>query len=500
MLTLSRSFVALLALLVLAPASLRAQNDVPYDLRQIIAELDRYEKAVDAMVAGDRPVMKKYLKKINGIGSSLSKSPNKKHPKYKDCNTRYNNLKNACIKKGTSAPPKATFDEDRLRQIGEGAEKLRRQMGQIQVSQLADPAFQKRLEAAVVSFEKALAPFPATDPRVKKVAQLVMNNRRTYDAGMEAHRKNTAEAGYQEKFSAIYAKYQRKNLPPTPDFPMTPEEVTRYTALLNKLTKEELPKDKAWLDSLKGNPDVNKQRLSSMLYTVGSDLPRQFSESLVVLGRNLEAQLDVEKHFLKNVLETNPEDQNHIVNRLLGEGRYEQQMKNFARCENQLACLRAYDAAVGKTQDNKLKRDAAAERIGNAKKHFMTCMEKAYETVVFPKPLKQPDLLAIAQKVLKKKDSGVKGWERLEVTYPKKRKEKREGTLRYGTVTSTLTTYHYVWDEFGVTTAEKKGDAYYLFYNKIKLYHSGAENTNTDEWFLASRIQLSRIKPDNIKK
>lgn len=497
---LPRRIVAALLCLLALRGGLCAQQNVPYDLKQALSELDRLEKAVEEMVPGDRPVMKAQLKKLGKLGSALSKSPNKKHPKYKECADRYNNLKTKCIEKGSAAPPPAAFDEGQLRKLADATEKMRRQMGTIQVSQLGDPNFKKRLEQNVLTLEKALATYPAKDPRVKKVAQAVGVVRRTYDAGVEAHRKNQAKAGFQEKFSAIYAKYNRKNLPPEPEFPMEPAEVERYVTLMRTLVDKELPADYKWLYGLKGNPDVDKQRLSSMLHHTGNGLPRDFKNQVVVLGRNLFAQLDVEKHFLKMVMETDPEDRNHIVNRLLGEGNYEANMKSLARCERELACIEAYDRAMGTLEKNAAMRKNAAEKIGAAKKHFEACMQKAYDTVKFPKTIAKDDLLAIAKKTLARKKYGVKGWERMGVTYDKKRKEKREGTLRHGTVTSTLTTYHYVWDEFGVTTAEKVGEDYYLFFNKFSLYQSGAETTPTDDWILSSRIQLSRIKRENIGK
>lgn len=495
-----RGFLSVLLGLLVVQGGLIAQQNIPHDLKQALADLDRYEKAVEEMVPGDRPLMKKYLKKISGIGSNLSKSPNKRHPKYKECANRYNNLKTACIQKGQSAPPPATFDEGRLQKLADAAEKVRRGLGSIRVNQLGDPAFKKRLEDNVVALEKALATYPAKDPRVKKVAQTVDVVRRTYDAGVEAYRQSQARAGFQEKFSAIYAKYNRKNLPPTPEFPMEPAEVERYVTLMRRLVDEELPADNAWLQSLKGNPDVDKQRLSSMLHHTGSGLPRTFRDSVTVLGRNLAAQLDSEKHFLKIVMETNPEDQNHIVNRLLGEGRYEANMKSLDRCRRELACLVAFDRAMGTLEKNAATREVAEKKIAAAETHFRTCMEKAYDTVTFPKTIDNAELAAIAAKTLKLKKYEVKGWERLGVTYDKKRKEKREGTLRHGTVTSTLTTYHYVWDEFGATTAEKVGDQHYLYFNKFKFYHQGAETTPTGEWILTSRIQLSRIKPENVGK
>ena len=68
------------------------------------------------------------------------------------------------------------------------------------------------------------------------------------------------------------------------------------------------------------------------------------------------------------------------------------------------------------------------------------------------------------------------------------------------TLTGTETTYFYEWDEFQVATAEPVGDKYYIFYNTLKFFTSGASTTPLNRWVIAGRFQGSEIPKDNIDR
>ena len=88
----------------------------------------------------------------------------------------------------------------------------------------------------------------------------------------------------------------------------------------------------------------------------------------------------------------------------------------------------------------------------------------------------------------------------LVVTSKMSRKEKDEGTIRGTTTGASITTYHYVWDEFHVVTAEKMGDEMWVFHNLLKYYHSSDSVTPQDEWILSRRFPSTQILPGNLSK
>ena len=103
--------------------------------------------------------------------------------------------------------------------------------------------------------------------------------------------------------------------------------------------------------------------------------------------------------------------------------------------------------------------------------------KSALAQVRLPKPVKldeqgMAELTKIATETLALKKYGTNKILKLVVTSKLSRKEKTEGDIR-GTVTgATITTYHYVWDEYHVVTAEQIGDDVWIFYNTLKFYHS----------------------------
>jgi len=64
----------------------------------------------------------------------------------------------------------------------------------------------------------------------------------------------------------------------------------------------------------------------------------------------------------------------------------------------------------------------------------------------------------------------------------------------------TTTTYHYVWDEFNVTTLEKVKGKFYLISHKFKYYKSGPKSHKLNRWLLAYRGMGTEILKANISK
>ena len=95
--------------------------------------------------------------------------------------------------------------------------------------------------------------------------------------------------------------------------------------------------------------------------------------------------------------------------------------------------------------------------------------------------------------MLKDPKHGVNPYQRMVVSYDVHRKEKREGYIDPGAVYTTISIYHYEWDEYNVTTAEQVGDKYFMFVNKLKYFLSGDATTPTGRWILSTRFP---VEPD----
>ena len=53
-------------------------------------------------------------------------------------------------------------------------------------------------------------------------------------------------------------------------------------------------------------------------------------------------------------------------------------------------------------------------------------------------------------------------------------------------------------DEFQVTTAELVGEEHYLFYNRLKFFHSAGSTTPTGRWILSERFRSTRILREHL--
>jgi hypothetical protein len=111
-----------------------------------------------------------------------------------------------------------------------------------------------------------------------------------------------------------------------------------------------------------------------------------------------------------------------------------------------------------------------------------------------------PYLLDVAAATLKKPGYGVGEWQRLVINTETVRHESREAWVTPGTVSTTISYYHYVWDQFQVTTAERQGDEVWLFANTLKRYESGDPTKKIGQWILSQRFELTRILPENVDK
>ena len=158
----------------------------------------------------------------------------------------------------------------------------------------------------------------------------------------------------------------------------------------------------------------------------------------------------------------------------------------------------AYDAAIGRSDGA----DRAVQQ-GNFEDGIAAFKEKrdvALDGKRMPEAQSQDaDLLAAAAEVLARPQYGF-DHKRLVINYDIQRKERTEGEIDSGAVTTTFTATHYVWDEFQATTAEKVGGAYYLFVNEFHFYHTADSTVPTGKWVLHDRFQSSQILPDNITK
>jgi uncharacterized protein YjdB len=120
------------------------------------------------------------------------------------------------------------------------------------------------------------------------------------------------------------------------------------------------------------------------------------------------------------------------------------------------------------------------------------------------------ELLAVASSILKSPEYGADYIQRMVINADLQNYEKESSETRYDdvdvslsgkvTLTGEKTTYHYTWQQFQVTTAERIGQRYFMFHNTFKYFTRGSTITPLRKWVLSMRIQGNEILKENIAK
>ena len=308
--------------------------------------------------------------------------------------------------------------------------------------------------------------------------------------------KLTAEYGQiLARFDSINGKYIGKNLPDPLDKPLT-EVTTRVWVETIVAVMGDLDTDAAWLDSIKRLNIVDKQKLSSAIFWVGTKARRDLQKMLDDAAGFVEGWAKTAERMAEFIEGIDVNDRNDVANKLLGEGKFEETVEGLRNGLHDIAMAKVFEDALD--QDTS-QRDAQRARHEAAQERFEELVEVALNDIRMPKSRSDDDeLLEIAAEVLKDPKHGVNPYLRMVASYDVHRKEKREGYIDPGTVYTTVSIYHYVWDEYNVTTAEKVGDKFYMHVNKLKYFHSGDATTPTGRWILATRFKSSQILEENI--
>ena len=199
------------------------------------------------------------------------------------------------------------------------------------------------------------------------------------------------------------------------------------------------------------------------------------------------------------ILETDAKDRDQVSNRILGKGRFDENMVRLRQGEHAVAIAMVHDTAMAIATPPD--RTAQLAKAKKATAHLQALTVACLDAARMPEAAStDAELTRIATETLKAPAYAVPAWERLVINRDKVHYQRRESWIRPGTVAATVSTYDYVWDEFQVTTAEKQGDEVWLWANRLKHYTSGDPTTPIGRWILSERFQMTRILPENVAK
>lgn len=281
--------------------------------------------------------------------------------------------------------------------------------------------------------------------------------------------------------------------------PLSEEQLRGWATDLRNWRDTEITADLAFLDAAAGNAVVDSQHVARLRHWLADSWLRRISEVDGAVRARIESGVLDGQRIADFILETKADDRDQVVNRILGKGRFDDNMARLRDGAHATAMAGVYDQAMAVPVPSD--RAAQSDKMARAIAHLQRLAVTALDAVRMPTAATtDAELLRIAADTLRKPDYGVKGWERLVINSDKVRQEARQAWVQPGTVSTTISYYHYVWDQFQVTTAEKVGDEVWLFFNLLKHYHSGDPTKPIGRWVLSQRFESTRILLENLDK
>jgi hypothetical protein len=527
----TQSLIRTTSLLALLAAPAFAQDQL---VKQALKKIERVEQALATLPAGDAKAANRLLGDLKWANKRLKGAYKKTTSHWQDANRRLQAADQAVrARAAASGPPSSGkppasgqptgkqptgnqptgnqpatggpvigADFEKLQQLDKEVRNGFHNLGLLNKSFMGDAYRVGSIQKELTGLRKRLAAFPAGDKNVKIVAANLQRFEDQFTRWREEFAADQAAAGdLGAQLEAIAKKYAHDQLPGALHWPYERDKLTQWAARTAQLLAE-LPKDAEVVGRARGNAMLRK-RANSLYHRVSSALPRRLGEHVQAVRYGCDHAAKDASRVARTLAETDPADRNAVANRVLMPGALERSLRMLNDG------LEAVDLAA--TLDRSFPPEPPVDRkqqraeIERSIATLRALAKASLAEVRMPAQVGQPaekvaELTAIAEKVLARDKYGVHPIQRLIVTSKPQRKEKTEGSIT-GTVTGArVTTYHYVWDEYRVVTAEKVGDETWIFHNTLKFYHSSDSVTPQDVWILSRRFQGTQILADNVAK
>ena len=511
------------------------------NIKAVMDDLTRFEQQL-----GSNPspsTVNRTIKLLELTRKRLESSPNQTHPSWAEAAQRYNELVNrlrspaaapAQPAQSTSAPaatpapaqpaaPAArqliSQDVARLRKLQRDIEGATRTIDQGGVKPFQDPAYAQQQQALADRFRQQLSAYAefADHPDVQGVDAALQQFERLLAVGLAEGSKSGAGLGdVQGRLAAIYQRV--KSPPASPPEPLTAESLEQWIGQLESI-RQQAAADQAELAEIKATAHLpltrgtveqgaafDMQNVDSMLAVIDRNL-RTLDASLQQLTANLDAQMRQTEKTLDFYDALDPADPEAQKNLFLGEGQMEKGLgaldAEIQRIEAAIALDRRLD------RDTLDEREDLLERAQEIRADYIEKREEALQLVRMPEEATDDDdLREVAEEVLENPKYGVGEIQRLVLNTEKSHHRRESSEVEFDdvevstsgdvTLTGTETTTIYEWDEFQVATAEPVGDRFFIFYNTLRHFTSGASTTPLNRWVLSSRFQSTEILEENI--
>ena len=458
-------------------------------LARVQGELNMIAKQVGGLKAGDHGVAARHVTDTMRLGQELSVYPNREDPAWIEAATLYGQINNHLIT--VMAPSWQAHLQTTAEQIGKMTPLDYMDPGKVDY-------VNQRLNALFGEMQTYQNP---QNPVIAETTQALIQVGTTFDQRVKQAAAEQAKLGdYAGELAAVVERTRALEIPEPLTAPTSEAEVEAYVTAI-KGAQNQIDQDLAYLQSIDGKAPLTVEQANSFreARTVLSQSKQgDIKQSLELSTYAMDHWVINGERVLNGLAEVDPNDSEDQANRLLGQGRFEENMNRLSEGLTAVRVAAAYDSAIARSDG--ADRAVQQRNFEQGIAAFKQKRQVALDGKRMPEAQSQDaDLLAAAAEVLARPQYGF-DHERLVINYDIQRKERTEGEIDSGAVTTTFTATHYVWDEFQATTAEKVGGEYYLFINEFHFYHTADSTVPTGKWVLHDRFQSSQILPDNIAR
>lgn len=476
-------------------------------VKQALGRIETVEQQEPKLTAGDTATANRLLGDLAWAKKRLDAVVKKDATHWQAAVDRLAAVRQKVEAKGKAATtpaaggtPTTAVDAARLAQLDKEIGNALGNLRLLSTKHLDDDFRARSTSKEIEGLAQRLAAMPAEDASVKPVAARFTELRTLFDGHMAQLEKDRAALpALQKRLAELDAKYDAERLPGPLTLPFDEAQLRTWAAEIKRWRDRELPADLTFLGDAARNAVADAQHVARLTHWLTELRDRRIAEATRGLADALQRGVDEGAQLAAWILATDAKDRDQVQNRILGKGAFDGNLQRLRAGQDTLALARVHDELMAGKPDPA--RVAQAAQLDQAIAHLRQLAVATLDAVRMPAAAStDAELLRIAEETLKKPGYGVGAWQRLVVNTEKVKHERREAWVRGGAVAATVSYYHYVWEQFQVTTAEKVGDELWLFANTLKRYESGDPTTPVGRWILSQRFELTRILPENVAK
>lgn len=535
--TVKRSLVLMIALSLVGAAA--ASEPADREIAAAIADIERYEQEYGGLSEARAANVNRVKRLLGLTRERLDGSAHRDDPSWIEADQRLEAL--LAHLDGLLAPPAAagsaaavapeaataspaapqmiSQDQARIAKLNRDIQSSVTSLDQGGPKPFQDPAYVAEWEQVLQRHRQALerfADFP-DEPDVRAATAAFQRVESMMAFGRQHAERELAELGdVQARLRQVNDRLIQNRVPETPTHPYAPGAVEAWLVALAEGRAAAVAdaqalqpiKQRAHLPETRGTPEQGAaydfqdvQRLEAGLV----QQVRAIDEVIAKFSADLDLQIADAIEELDYVDGLDPMDAHAQANVFLGEGQAETMRGRLAEVRSVVQAAVDFDRRLGREND----RAALPARVEQTAAGYEAKREAALSVVRMPDAAStEPELIEIARTTLANPDYAAGPIERLVVNVDRRSFEMESSDIEIdridvslgGNVTAsgTQTTYHYVWDQFQVATAEPVGDRHFIFYNTLKYFTSGAPTTPLKRWILAERLQTVEIPKANI--